>query len=97
MGVIKNPPKPPARISKSRAAKASLLTGLTALFFAVACYHIWWGIKAYYNNQFGSTAYNLIVIVGSLALNAFVCIKGLVYLETRLLSNDIDADHKKYI
>lgn len=85
------------QISGSRAAMALLLTGLTACFFAVGCYHLYWAIGAFYHNRFGSTLNNVVVIIGSMALNAFVSIKTLVFLETRLLSNNIDADHKKYI
>lgn len=85
------------QISGSRAAMALFLTGLTALFFALGCYHLYWAIGAFYHNRFGSTLENVLIIVGSMALNAFISIKTLVFLETRLLSNNIDADHKKYI
>lgn len=85
------------QISGSRAAMALLLTGLTVLFVAVGCYHLYWAIGAFYHDRFGSTLNNVAVIVGSLALNLFVSIKTLVFLETRLLSDNIDADHKKYI
>lgn len=85
------------KFSSTRAIMALLLTGLTALIFGLGCYHVWWAITAFYYNRFGSNLNNAVIIVGGLALNAFVSIKTLVFLETRLLSNNIDADHKKYI
>ncbi|GEQ71294.1 hypothetical protein JCM33374_g4976 [Metschnikowia sp. JCM 33374] len=88
---------PQERISKARAAKASALTGLTVAFFLAFCYHVWWAINAFYHNRFGSTLNNLILIVGGLALNAYISVKFLLFCETKLLSNGIDADHKKYI
>ncbi|RKP31892.1 hypothetical protein METBISCDRAFT_26195 [Metschnikowia bicuspidata] len=84
-------------ISWSRAAKASLLTLLTVLFFFVACFHVCWAIKAFYHDRYGSALYNVVIIVGGLVLNATVSIYFLVFLETCLLSDGIDADHKKYI
>ncbi|KAM9906573.1 hypothetical protein OXX79_001481 [Metschnikowia pulcherrima] len=85
------------RISKARAAKASVLTGLTVAFFLVYCYHVWWAVSAFYQNRFGSMFSNLMIIVGGLALNGYVCVKFLLFCETKLLSDGIDADHKKYI
>lgn len=85
------------RISKSRAAKASLLTGMTVVAFLLGIYHIWWSVKAFHSNKFGSHFSNLMIIVGGLVLNAVVSVKVLLFFETRLLSDSIDADHKKYI
>lgn len=85
------------RISKARAAKASALTGLTVAFFLVFCYHIWWAVGAFYHNRFGSTFNNLMIIAGGLVLNGYVSVQFLLFCETRLLSDGIDADHKKYI
>lgn len=84
-------------ISKTRAVKASFLTLLTVLVFAIGIFHVWWSVKAFYHDRFGSRLYNVVVILGGLLLNAFVSIKSLVYLETRILSDGIDSDHKKYI
>ncbi|OBA18014.1 hypothetical protein METBIDRAFT_47730 [Metschnikowia bicuspidata var. bicuspidata NRRL YB-4993] len=85
------------RISKSRAAKASALTGLTVAFFLAFCYHVWWAVNAFYHNKFGSNLSNFMIIVGGLALNAYLSVQFLLLCETKLLSNGIDADHKKYI
>lgn len=90
-------PTPQERISKSRAAKASALTGLTVAFFVVFCYHVWWAMNAFYANRFGLTINNLMIIAGGLVLNGYVSVKFLLFCETRLLSDGIDADHKKYI
>lgn len=90
-------PSQQERISKSRAAKASVLTGLTVAFFLAYCYHVWWAVKAFYHNKYGSTFGNILLILGGLALNGFISVRFLLFCETRLLSNGIDADHKKYI
>lgn len=87
----------PERISKARAAKASVLTCLTVAFFLVFCYHCWWALGALYNNEYGSLLKNTIIIVGGLVLNAYVSVQILLFIETRFLSNGIDSDHKKYI
>lgn len=84
-------------ISTSRVAIATVLTGLTMLLFGLGCYHVWWAVKAFHLNKFGETWKNLAIILGGLAMNAFVSIKALVFLELRLLSDTIDADHQKYL
>lgn len=84
-------------ISKSRAAKASILTGMTVVAFLQVLYHIYWALNAVYSHKFGGKLNSLAVVVGTLALNLFVTIKVLLFFETRLLSNHIDADHKKYL
>lgn len=90
-------PTPQERISKARAAKASVLTGLTVALFLAFCYHVWWAVGAFYQNKYGSKLGNVAVILGGLALNGFISVRFLLFCETRLLSNGIDADHKKYI
>lgn len=85
------------KISKARAAKAMVLTGMTVAAFLIFCYHVWWSIQAFYYRRFGSAFNSLVVVGGALALNAFVMIRVLLFFETRLLSNHIDADHKKYL
>lgn len=85
------------RISKSRAAKASLMTGFTVVCFLIFIYHLYWAVLAINGRRFGSLLPSLTIAVGSLALSAFVMIRILLFCETRLLSNDIDADHKKYL
>lgn len=95
-------PKRPAapkqeRISKSRAAKASFLTGATVVAFLLFIYHLYWVIHAINDRKFGSFFWSLSVSIGSIVLSSFVMIRILLFLETRLLSNDIDADHKKYL
>lgn len=89
--------RPQERISKSRAAKASLLTGLTVVVFLIGCYHLWWAVRAFYHNKYGSTFNNIMIIAGGFILNAVVMAKALQFLEIKLLSDAIDADHKKYI
>ncbi|SGZ48939.1 CIC11C00000002081 [Sungouiella intermedia] len=84
-------------ISKSRAAKASLLTGMTVVAFLQLLYHAYWAISSVYSHRFGGKLNSLAVVIGTLALNLFVTIKVLLFFETRLLSDQIDADHKKYL
>lgn len=84
-------------ISKSRAAKASLLTGMSVLTFLLWGFHLYWAVGALYSNRFGGVFSNLVIIVGGLAVDFFVSIKVLLYAETHLLSDGIDADHKKYL
>lgn len=92
-------PVPPKqeRISKSRAAKASFMTGFTVVVFLVWLYHLYWVIIAINDRKFGGLLWSLLVTVGSLALSSFIMIRVLLFFETRLLSDDIDADHKKYL
>lgn len=85
------------RISKSRAAKALLLTGTTIVLFLVGCYHAWWVVRALYSKKYGSSLNTVVVAGGSLLLNFVVSAYVLIFLETRLLSDHIDADHKKYL
>lgn len=89
--------KPTERVSKSRAAKASLLTGMTIVAFLQLMYHLYWSVTAVYSHKYGGKLNTLAVTVGTLALNAFVTIRVLLFFETRLLSDHIDADHKKYL
>lgn len=84
-------------ISKTRAAKASVLTGMTVTCFLLLCYHFWWSFGAFYERKFGSASVTLVILLAGFALNIYVTIKVLLFFETRLLSNSIDADHKKYI
>lgn len=85
------------RISKSRAAKASLLTGATVVLFLIGCYHAWWVVQALYSKKYGSNLNTLVVAGGSLVLNFAASAYTLIFLETRLLSDHIDSDHKKYL
>lgn len=85
------------RISKSRAAKASFLTGAIVIFVIVFTYHLVWAVKALYGKRFGSTLNTVVIAVGSLVVHFAATTSFLMFLETRWLSNHIDADHKKYI
>lgn len=85
------------RISKARAAKASILTVSTIIVFLLISFHAWWAFHALYNKKYGSNLNTLVVAGGSLVLDFAACVYGLVFLETRLLSDHIDADHKKYL
>lgn len=95
MAQIKN--RTQERISKSRAAKASLLTFLSVLAFLVWCYHLYWAVGALYENRYGGIFNNLMLIVGGFILEVYVTAKALLFLESKILTTDIDADHKKYL
>lgn len=91
------PRSTPERISKLRAAKASLITGLFLLAFGQVSYHLYWAFGALRYSRYGSTLNTAAVVIGSLVVNVFVTTKVLLFCETKLLSDQIDADHKKYI
>lgn len=84
-------------ISKSRAAKALLLTILTILGFCQLIYHVYWAFSSIFDHRFGGALNSAAVVGGSLVLNVFLTIRVLLFCETRLLSDQIDADHKKYL
>lgn len=96
MAQIRYSPKK-ERISKARAAKASILTVATVVVFLVISFHTWWVFNALYNKKYGSNLNTLVVAGGSLVLDFAACVYALIFLETRLLSDHIDADHKKYL
>lgn len=85
------------RISKSRAAKASFMTGATIVALALFLYHLYWVIIAINDRKFGGLLSTVAITIGSIALSSFIMIRILLFLETRLLSDDIDADHKKFL
>lgn len=89
--------KTPEKISKSRAAKASLLTGMFIVAVLQVLYHLYWSAGALRSQKYGSTLNTMTVVGGLLVANIFVSIKVLLFFETKLLSDQIDADHKKYI
>lgn len=60
-------------------------------------YHIYWSVNAVLSHKYGSKINTIAVAGGTLALNAFLTSRVLLFFETRLLSNQIDADHKKYL
>lgn len=91
------PRSTPERISKLRAAKASLLTGLFLLAFGQVSYHLYWAIGALRYSKYGGTLNTVAVVIGSLVVNLFITTKVLMFFETKLLSDQIDADHKKYL
>lgn len=86
----------PEKFSKSRAARATFLTGCTVLAFILLVYHFYCVVAAVISYEHGGLLKTLLISVGLFALNAFVIIKTLVFLETKLMT-DIDEDHKKYI
>lgn len=98
MAQIKSPyAKQQERISKSRAAKASIMTVFTVVAFLVFIYLLYLALTAIHERKFGGFLVSTAVSMGLLSALAFVGVKVLLFCETRLLSNDIDADHKKYL
>lgn len=95
---LRKPQHKPATdpISKSRAAKASVLTAASLAFLFAWLSHLYWAIFAIYNNYFGGLISNLMVGAGGVVLSGFISVQALLFLEKRF-NDDIDADHKKYL
>ncbi|ODV78380.1 uncharacterized protein CANTADRAFT_90730 [Suhomyces tanzawaensis NRRL Y-17324] len=89
--------KPQERVSKSRALNASILTVLTLLLVVMWAYHTVWAVKVMINRPYGSFLNNLIFGPGTLIANTGVSTKIVSYINTKLVEDKIDSDHKKYI
>ncbi|ODV67111.1 hypothetical protein HYPBUDRAFT_139606 [Hyphopichia burtonii NRRL Y-1933] len=83
--------------TKDRAIKAASVTALSLLFLLLWGYQALWAIGVIFDNRFGSLVNNLVFGIGSLIASGGIAIKVVTYLNDRLLTDTIDADHKKYI
>lgn len=89
--------RPNDLVLKSRALNATILT--TVFIFAVVLsgIHLLWAVKVLYYKTYGGFLNNLILGPGTFVANVVITFKVLTYLNEKILGDNIDADHKKYI
>lgn len=85
------------RISKSRAANASILTILTLIMCVIWGIHGFWAAKVIIYDAYGGWLNNLVYGLGTFLLDVGVGLKVISYINIQLLDNKIEDDYKKYI
>ncbi|KAK6203442.1 uncharacterized protein RJT21DRAFT_27284 [Scheffersomyces amazonensis] len=97
MAVPRRSVKPEDRISKSRFANSLILTILTLLALVAWIYHGIWALKVMIYKPYGNILNNLIYGPGTLVANVGLSLKLIGAINTKLLTDKIEADYKKYI